>query len=90
MQKYHIKLNETEIDAIHHFLSSGQWNVQSKARAKVLLDLHETKGGRTFSVQDIADRNGVSKVTIWHVCKKYNSGGIEAVIHRKNKLPATD
>lgn len=84
MQKYHVKLSKDEMITIEQFLQSNKCNVQSKARANVLLDLNETNGSRPFSVEDIVLRNGVSKVTIWHVCKKYQYGGVNAVLYRQN------
>lgn len=90
MQKYHIRMNLDEIALVQRFLQSEAWNCQSRTRANVLLDLNEEKGKRLFSVEDIARRNGVSKVMVWHVCKKYQHGGVHAVLHRQNAKSMVD
>ena len=43
-------------------------------------------GRRDFSLIDISERNGVSKVTVWNVSKRYVEGGLDAVLHRQALL----
>lgn len=85
MQKYHIELTETErktIEKVIHRKTTGQ---QVTKRGKVLLDLDESSGARLYTTKKISARQGVSEATIREVCKRYEAGGVAAVMGRKER-----
>lgn len=85
MQKYHVKLTEMERQAIKKAISKKGTGQQAQKRGKILLDLDESSGARQYTTKKIASRQGVSEVTISKVCKRYEAGGIHAVLERKSR-----
>lgn len=83
MQKYHIKLTETERQAIKKTISKKGAGQQVQKRGKILLDIDESSGARLYTTKKIARRHGVSEATISEVCKRYEAGGYRAVLKRK-------
>lgn len=86
MQKYHIKLSEGEREGVKTAISKKMAGQQVQKRGKILLDLDESRGMRQYTTQKIANRQGVSVATISEVCKRYEAGGIEAVLKRKSRI----
>lgn len=86
MQKYHIKLTADEQRTIRKAIQKKAAGIQVIKRGKVLLDLDESSGKRLYTTKKIASRQGVSEVTICEVCKRYESGGTDAVLGRKKRI----
>jgi RNA-binding protein YhbY len=85
MQKYHIKLTEAERQTIKKAISKKTVGQQIQKRGKILLDLDESGGARLYTTKKIAGRQGISEATISEVCKRYEAGGVVAVLERKSR-----
>lgn len=85
MQKYHIQLSKLERKRIQNHLYNKKATMQSKKRGKVLLDLDEYDGKRRYTTKEISNRQGVSEVTIIKICRRYEAGGVDAVLERKKR-----
>lgn len=86
MQKYHVKLTLDEQQIIKKSIGRKAAGIQVIKRGKVLLDLDESSGKRPYTTKKIASRQGVSEATISKVCKRYEAGGIAAVLERKKRI----
>lgn len=86
MQKYHINLTEDERKEIVRQIHNKNTRAQAIKRGKVILDLDESSGKRLYTTKKIASRQGVSEATISEVCKRYEAGGIAAVLGRKERI----
>jgi transposase len=86
MQKYHIELTGEERQRIEKAIRKKGTGIQAVKRAKVLLDLDESSGKRMYTTKKIAGRQRVSEATISEVCKRYEAGGVEAVLGRKKRI----
>jgi len=85
MQKYHIRLTKTEQLEIKKRKQKKKNGIQATKRLNVLLDLDESTGKRRYTTKKIAIRQGVSEATISEVCKRYEAGGVKAVVGRKER-----
>ena len=85
MQKYHIKLTEAERQSVKRAISKKTSGQQAQKRGKILLDLDEASGARLYTTKKISNRHGVSEATISEVCKRYEAGGVAAVLTRKSR-----
>lgn len=85
MQKYHIMLAEAERTELKKHIYGKSRGMDSKKRAKILLDLDESRGKRAYTIEEIRTRNGASEPTVFSVCKRYESGGVKAVVERKKR-----
>ena len=85
MQKYHIKLTEAERQSVKKEISKKASGQQAQKRGKILLDLDEASGERLYTTKKISNRHGVSEATISEVCKRYEAGGVAAVLTRKSR-----
>lgn len=83
MQKYYVRLTETDRQKIEKTIRKKGAGIQQIKRGKILLDLDESSGKRLYTTKRIAARQGVSEATISKVCKRYEAGGISAVLERK-------
>ena len=87
-QKYHVKLTNEEQKKLKKFLSSKKYSMESKTRAKILLDLDESNGKELALLSDVASHHGVSDITLYKVRKKYAEHGLDAALERrKRKTP---
>ena len=50
-----------------------------------MLDLDESSGARLYTTKKISARHMVSEATIIKVCKRYEAGGVVAVLERKSR-----
>lgn len=85
MQKYHIVLSEAERKELTKHIQGKSRGMSSKKRAKALLDLDERSGKREYTTKEISARNGISEPTIFSICRRYEDGGIENVLKRKER-----
>ena len=85
MQKYHIKLTDSERQAIKKAISKKSLGQQAQRRGKILLDLDESSGARLYTTKKISGRHRVSEATISEVCKRYEAGGVSGVLERKTR-----
>lgn len=85
MQKYYIKLTETEHAEVKKWLQRKGLGIQAQKRGRILLDLNEVNGQRRYTTKEISHRQGVSEATILKVCKDYAAGGVKAVMNRKKR-----
>ena len=85
MQKYHVQLTEEERQAVGKKLRSTKTGEQARRRGKVLVDLDEVEGKRQYTTKKISERLKVSEATISEVCKRYETGGVDAVFGRKKR-----
>lgn len=87
-QKYHIKLTKEDQKKLKSYLHSKKYSMESKTRAKILLDMDESDGKELSSLSDIASHHGVSDITLWKIRKKYAEHGLDATLERrKRKTP---
>lgn len=85
MQKYQIKLTEEERQGVEKAMWEKGTGIQAAKRGKVLLDLDESSGKWLYTTKKISGRQGVSEATISEVCKRYEAGGVEAVLGQKER-----
>jgi transposase len=87
-QKYHVNLTNEEKKRLKGFLRSKKHSMESKTRAKILLNLDESNGNELSVLREIASHHGVSDITLWKVRKKYVEQGLDAALERrKRKTP---
>ena len=84
-QRYHVNLTETEREKAEKHLRSKKNSMESKKRAKVLLDLDESNNRKAEPVKKIAARNGVSEESVRIYRKQYATWGIENLLGRKKR-----
>lgn len=87
MQKYHIRLTDTERQKLKRIQYSKKYSMEGKTRAKTLLSMDENKIAKLPAMKKIAAQCGVSEVTLWKVRKKFVEYGLEAVLERKKRQP---
>lgn len=85
MQKYHIRLTDTERQKLKRIQYSKKYSMEGKTRAKILLSMDENKIPKLPAMKKIAAQCGVSEVTLWKVRKKFVEYGLEAVLERKKR-----
>ena len=78
-------MTEADREKLRKHIYGKSRGMDSKKRAKVLLDLDESSGARKHTTKEICARNGVSEPTIFSVCNRYEAGGIKGVIERKKR-----
>ena len=85
MQKYHIKLTDSEQQKLKKCQYSKKYSMEGKTRAKILLSLDENENTKLPAMRIIAAHCGVSEVTLWKVRKKYVEYGLDAVLERRKR-----
>lgn len=85
MQKYHVKLSETERKQLAKHLRSKKTSMESKKHAQILLDLDEGRWEKIPTMKHISSHRGVSVVTIWKTRKQYCTEGLARTLGRKTR-----
>lgn len=86
MQKYHINLTEENRTSLNKYIANRKHSIQSKTRAKILMDLDESTGKRLYTTKQISKRHRVREATISEVCKRNEDNGITGVLSRKKRV----
>lgn len=84
-QKYHVKLSEAEYHQCEKHVRSKKYSMESKKRAKVLMDLDESNGKIPEKVKRIAARQGVSELSVRRYRQQFATMGLEAALLRKKR-----
>ena len=87
--KWRIVLDSKANEVISKVLRLEQESGYKKAYARVLLALDEANGRIPMPTKEITKATGVSPEVISRIRRKYNQGGIAAVIKIKDKKPKT-
>ena len=85
-KKYHVRLSENEKQDINKIINSDKISKIIRKRANVLLQLDETIG-KPLKQTEIAERCGVSDVTVFHVISDYCNYGLEYTLAYKRSKP---
>ncbi len=73
-----MNLTEEERAKVERFIRRGKSNARNIARAHILL-----KSAEGWSIERIAETNGVSQATVSNVRQRYREGGVERVLKDK-------
>ena len=86
-QKYKFRLSEKRWTELNNIIKEGTLNEKQKRRVEILLEADRLYYIRCESrpQETIATRCGVSKTTVYNVCKKYVEEGLDAAINRKKR-----
>ena len=85
MQKWHVELDDAARKKIKMVLRSKNEPMESKKRAQILLDIDESDGRKSESLNIITAKRGVSQNTIVNVRRNYAENGVNAAIFRKKR-----
>ncbi|HEX9134716.1 MAG TPA: helix-turn-helix domain-containing protein [Ktedonobacteraceae bacterium] len=73
-----VRLSEVEEQHLHIFVHRGKANARTITRARVLLKLAEG-----WSEQQITAAFDICRATVTNVRKRFEEGGLDAVLHDK-------
>ena len=86
-KKYRVVLNEMECGHVEKVMNAAKTPKTLKKRCQVLL-LADEVSGKPPTYDEIANRCGISDVTVYQTAKEYCQQGIEVCLrHRKHKEP---
>lgn len=75
-KKYHVNLNEEEMQTLEEMTSKGAMKVRKFKRAMILLKANQDK-----TDAQIMDEIGVSRPTVERIRKRYVEGGLERALN---------
>lgn len=70
-----IKLSSDDAAHLEQLVRDGRTEQRVARRARILLAMADP----ATVVQELADRLGVERTTIWHLCRRYEENGVEVV-----------
>lgn len=75
-KKYHVNLNEEEMQTLEEMISKGTMQVRKFKRGMILLKANQDK-----TDAQIMDEIGVSRPTVERIRKRYVEGGLERALN---------
>jgi DNA-binding Lrp family transcriptional regulator len=88
MRGKHIKIElcATKRSELEKFTKTGKHCVRLVNRAKIILELDETDGRRPLTQEQIAEKVGVTRQTVYNAKRAFiEAGSISAFLHRKKR-----
>jgi biotin operon repressor len=70
-----IDLSAADAAYLEELVRDGRTEQRVARRARILLAMADP----ATVVQDLADRLDVERTTIWHLCRRYEEGGVQVV-----------
>lgn len=83
--KYHVHLTATERPLLEEMIRKGRHSPRELNRAHVLLGRDISLGDRPCPQAALAQRLGITLLTVNRICQRYFEGGLQAALYDKSR-----
>ena len=85
VEKYIVKLTESERKHLQGLLNKGKSSAKRLLKARILLKADESKLGESWSDGQIIKALDTNETMVWRVRRQFVEEGLEAVLSRKQR-----